>query len=1020
MTQDQLERKLYVVRRRAEKEVIETDLTEKEFYYVPSMSSRLITYKGLLLAPQIDDFYKELRDPETRSSMCMVHQRFSTNTFPSWKLAHPYRYICHNGEINTVRGNVNWMNARESTLASDLFGDDISKIFPVIRPNLSDTGSLDNAVEFLTLGGRSLPHVMAMLIPEAWDADSTMPQEKRDFYEYHASLMEPWDGPAAVAFTDGKWIGATLDRNGLRPARYLVTKDGQLIIASETGVLPIKPENVSYKGRLQPGKMLLVNMEEHRIVPDEEIKHKLATQQPYGQWLSRNQITIDALPDPLRVHGFEPKTILQRQRAFGYTEEDLRILIAPMAENGEEPIGSMGTDTPLACLSDRPQPLFNYFKQMFAQVTNPAIDPIREELVMSLTSYIGTERNILEETALHCHTLKLAHPILTNFDLERLRRVNWGDFLATTLGALYNPAGGVQALEDALDDLCMRASLAIRDGYRLLILSDRGIDKDKAPIPSLLALTAVHNHLVRERKRTQVALIIESGEPREVMHFALLTGYGASAINPYLAIETLEDMAEKGLLTVDFPTALKNYKKAINKGLLKVFSKMGISTLQSYRGAQIFEAIGLNQELIDRYFTGTASRIEGVGLDVLAREAQTKHAHAFRPTTDSETELDVGGSYQYRVNGEYHLVNPLTVSKLQHAVHKGPDEGYSTFQEYAALIDQQNKDLCTLRGLMVLREPERPVKLEEVEPASEIVKRFATGAMSFGSISKEAHETLAIAMNRIGGTLQHRRGRRRRRALQARPQRRLAPQFHQTSGIGPLRCDHQLPGQRRRFADQNLPGRQARRGRPASRPQSGRGHRQGALLGSRRRIDFAAAASRHLLDRRSGAVDLRSEERQSQGQNFGQAGLGIGRRHGRRGCGQSPCRRGSDRRTRRRHGSVAADFAEARRHAVGTGFSRNAAGIGPERPAQPHHRANRRQAQDRPRRGDRRAAGRRGIRILHRPSGRDGMHHDAQVPPEHLSRGHRHAGSGVAQEVRTASRRTSSITSSSWPSRFAS
>src|SRR5579872_4703611 len=751
MTQDQLERKLYVVRRRAEAEVLETELSERHFFYVPSMSSRLIVYKGLLLAPQIPDFYKDLRDPETRSSLSMVHQRFSTNTFPSWQLAHPYRYVCHNGEINTVRGNVNWMSARESTLQSDAFGNDITKVLPVIQPDLSDTGSLDSAVEFLTLAGRSLPHVMAMLIPEAWDGDPTMPEEKKAFYEYHASLMEPWDGPAAVAFTDGKWIGATLDRNGLRPARYLVTKDGQLIIASETGVLPIKPENVSYKGRLQPGKMLLVNLEEHRIVPDEEIKHTLATRQPYGEWLKQNQLTIESLPEPSRVHGFEPKTIQQRQRAFGYTEEDLRILMAPMAEKGEEPIGSMGTDTPLACLSDRPQPLFNYFKQMFAQVTNPAIDPIREELVMSLTSYIGTERNILEETALHCHTLKLSHPILTNFDLERLRRVSWGDFLATTLGALYNPAGGAQALEDALDELCMKASLAIRDGYRLLILSDRGIDKDKAPIPSLLALTAVHNHLVRERKRTQVALIIESGEPREVMHFALLTGYGASAINPYLAIETLEDMSQKGLLTVDFPTALKNYKKAINKGLLKVISKMGISTLQSYRGAQIFEAIGLNHELIDRYFTGTASRIEGVGLDVLAREAQTKHAYAFRPTSESETELDVGGSYQYRVGGEYHLVNPLTVSKLQHAVHKGRDEGYATFQEYAALVDQQNKDLCTLRGLMVFHEPERAVKLDEVEPASEIVKRFATGAMSFGSISKEAHETLAIAMNRIGG-----------------------------------------------------------------------------------------------------------------------------------------------------------------------------------------------------------------------------------------------------------------------------
>jgi glutamate synthase (NADPH/NADH) large chain len=749
MTQDQLERKLYVIRRRAEAEVAASDIREKDFFYVPSMSSRVIIYKGLLLAPQISQFYGELADPETRSAMCMIHQRFSTNTFPTWQLAHPYRYICHNGEINTVRGNVNWMHSRESVLASDQFGDDIKKIFPVILPGLSDTGSLDNAVEMLTLAGRSLPHVMAMLIPEAWDADSTMPEEKRAFYEYHASLMEPWDGPAAVAFTDGKWIGATLDRNGLRPARYLVTTDGQLILASETGVLPVKPEEVSYKGRLQPGKMLLVDLEERRLVPDEEIKHRLASRQPYAEWLKQNQVMLDALPEPPRVYGFDPKTIITRQRAFGYTEEDIRMLLAPMAVGGEEPVGSMGTDTPLACLSDRPQPLFNYFKQLFAQVTNPAIDPIREELVMSLTSYIGTERNILEETPQHCHTLKLPHPILTNLDLEKLRRVSWGDFLATTLPALFQASGGAQELERALDGLCRRASLAIRDGYRLLILSDRGVDKDDAPIPSLLALTAVHNHLVRERLRTQVALIIESGEPREVMHFALLIGYGASAVNPYLAIETLEDSAQRGRLgNISFETALKNYKKAINKGLLKVFSKMGISTLQSYRGAQVFEAIGLNKILIDRYFTGTASRIEGVGLDVLAREAQLKHQHAFRPVTESETELDIGGSYQYRVNGEYHLLNPLTVSKLQHAVR---EKRFETFQEYADLIDKQNRDLCTLRGLMDLRTSVHPLPLEEVEPASEIVKRFATGAMSFGSISKEAHETLAIAMNRIGG-----------------------------------------------------------------------------------------------------------------------------------------------------------------------------------------------------------------------------------------------------------------------------
>jgi len=749
MTQDEFERKLYVVRRRAEIEVLSSEFDDHEFFYVPSMSSRVIIYKGLLLAPQISDFYLELADPLAKSSLCMVHQRFSTNTFPTWKLAHPYRMICHNGEINTVRGNVNWMNARESVLRSDLFGEDLTKTFPVIRPGGSDTACLDNAVEMLTLAGRELPHVMAMLIPEAWDADTTMPDDKRAFYEYHASLMEPWDGPAAVAFTDGKWLGATLDRNGLRPARYLVTTSNELILASETGVLPIKPEEVQYKGRLQPGRMLLVNLEEHRIVPDEEIKHMLASQQPYGEWLKEKQLTLEQLPQPPRVYGFDPETVLTRQRAFGYSDEDLKMILAPMATNGEEPVGSMGVDTPLACLSDRPQSLFNYFKQLFAQVTNPAIDPIREELVMSLTSYIGTERNILEETPMHCHTLKLPHPILTNLDLEKLRRVSWGDFLATTIQTLYRVADGEAGLERALDGICRRADQAIRDGYRILILSDRGVDKDFAPVPSLLALTALHNHLVRERTRTQVALIIESGEPREVMHFALLIGYGASAVNPYLAIETLEDMVQRSRLgKVTFETALKNFKKSINKGLLKVFSKMGISTLQSYRGAQVFEVIGLNQSLIDKYFTGTSSRIEGVGLEVLAREAQMKHAHAYKPFTQSETELDPGGAYQYRVRGEFHLLNPLSVSKLQHAVR---NQSFETFQEYTDLIDKQNRDLCTLRGLMELKTAKKGVPIEQVEPASEIVKRFATGAMSFGSISKEAHETLAIAMNRMGG-----------------------------------------------------------------------------------------------------------------------------------------------------------------------------------------------------------------------------------------------------------------------------
>ncbi len=750
MDEDALERKLYVIRKRAEAEIAATDLHDKSFFYIPSLSARTIVYKGLLLAPQISRFYKELSDPEVVSALCLVHQRFSTNTFPTWQLAHPFRYLCHNGEINTLRGNVNWMYARQSILSSPLFGEDLKKIFPICSPGGSDSAMIDNAVEMLALSGRSLPHVMAMLIPEAWGGDPSMADQKRAFYEYHASLMEPWDGPAAIAFTDGRVIGATLDRNGLRPARYWVMHDDTVILASETGVLPVKPEDVRFKGRLQPGRMFLVDTVQGRIVPDEELKQTLASRQPYGQWIKENQVTLDMLPDPPRWHPTDFDSILQRDRAFGYTDEDLKFMLGPMATEGLEPVGSMGCDTPLACLSDKPQPLFNYFKQLFAQVTNPPIDPIREELVMSLASFIGTERNILAETPQHCHTLKLEHPILTNYDLEKLRRVSWGDFLATTLPTLFRVDGGEKELERALDSLCRRASLAIKNGYTLLILSDRGVDEEYAAIPSLLALTAVHNHLVREKTRTQVALIVESGEPREVMHFALLIGYGASAINPYLAIETIEDMHRRGFFAagVTFETALKSYKKSINKGLLKVFSKMGISTLQSYRGAQIFEAIGLNKSVVEKYFTGTASRVEGIGLDVIAREAKLKHDFAFRPLTDSDNELAVGGNIQYRANGEYHLFNPTTISKLQHAVRQDSAE---TYREYAAAVNDQAKHLATLRGLMNFRFSRRPVPIEEVEPAAEIVKRFTTGAMSFGSISKEAHETLAIAMNRIGG-----------------------------------------------------------------------------------------------------------------------------------------------------------------------------------------------------------------------------------------------------------------------------
>jgi glutamate synthase (NADPH/NADH) large chain len=750
MDEDAFERKLYVVRKRAEKEVSESDIEDKEFFYIPSLSARTIVYKGLLLAPQIENFYGELSDPDVTSALCLVHQRFSTNTFPSWKLAHPYRYIAHNGEINTLKGNVAWMHARQSILASPHFGDDIQKLFPIIEPGGSDSASFDNAVELLLQSGRSLPHVMAMLIPEAWSGNPHIKPEKQAFYEYHCSLMEPWDGPAAIAFTDGRVIGATLDRNGLRPGRYVVTDEDMVVMASETGVLSIPPEKIKRKGRLQPGKMFLVDTVEGRIIADKEIKKRLAARQPYGDWLKANQITLDQLPEPVRVHPSDHSTILARQRAFGYTAEDLKMIVEPMAVTGQEPVGSMGTDTPLACLSDKPQPLFNYFKQLFAQVTNPPIDPIREEMVMSLISYIGTERNILEETPDNCHTLKLPHPILTNRDLEKLRRVSRGDLLAITLPALFRASDGEAGLRSALDELSKRASLAVKSGYTLLILSDRGVDKDYAPIPSLLALAAVHNLLVRDETRTQVALIIESGEPREVMHFALLIGYGASAINPYLAIETLEDLATRGNLPVGITpdVAVKHFIKAVNKGLLKTFSKMGISTLQSYRGAQVFEAIGLNKDLVDGYFAGTTSRVGGVGLDVIAREAQMKHAFAFRPVTDADTELSVGGSYHYRVNGEYHLLNPQTISKLQHSVRGGD---FKTFQEFTDLIDQQSQNLATLRSLMKIKKARKPISIDQVEPAKEIVKRFTTGAMSFGSISKEAHETLAIAMNRMGG-----------------------------------------------------------------------------------------------------------------------------------------------------------------------------------------------------------------------------------------------------------------------------
>jgi glutamate synthase domain-containing protein 2/glutamate synthase domain-containing protein 1/glutamate synthase domain-containing protein 3 len=743
-----LERKLYVVRKRVEHLVRTSGMPESERFYIPSLSAETIVYKGLLLPEQIPVFYHDLRDSLFVSALALVHQRFSTNTFPSWDRAHPYRFIAHNGEINTLRGNLNWMHAREAMFASPLF-DDVTKLFPICDPATSDSGNFDNALELLVRSGRSLPHAVMMMIPEAWQSHEGMSAAKRAFYEYHACQMEPWDGPASIAFTDGRVIGAVLDRNGLRPSRYVVTKDGFVVMASEVGVLDIAPENVSHKDRLQPGRMFLVDTEQGRIVGDEEIKESMAARRPYRQWLDLNLLHAKDLPPADGVPPrYSPDTLLTRQQAFGYTIEDLRILMTPMALNGQEAVGSMGTDTPLAVLSDRPQLLFNYFKQLFAQVTNPPIDPIREELVMSVQTTIGPERNLFEETPEHGQQLVLKSPILGDEELAQVKALDHGSLRAITLPMLFSSKLGGEGLEAALDELCERASDAVSQGYTILVLSDRGVSERKAPIPSLLAVGAVHHHLIREGTRMRVGIVVESGEPREVQHFCLLLAYGAGAVNPYLAYETLRDMEMEGILRdIDQADALKNYRKAIDKGVHKVMTKMGISTLQSYRGAQIFEAIGLSRKVIDRYFTWTASRIEGIGLDVIADEAQRRHDYAYQTSPALDGELDVGGQYQWRRRGEHHMYNPNTVAKLQHSVRKGD---YRLFKEYTAAANDESRRLCTIRGLLKFK-PGTPISPGEVEPAADIVKRFKTGAMSLGSISREAHENLAIAMNRIGG-----------------------------------------------------------------------------------------------------------------------------------------------------------------------------------------------------------------------------------------------------------------------------
>ncbi len=745
------ERRLYVIRRLVEQQV-GAESGGRHFFYVPSFSSRTLAYVGMLIAHQIPGFFPDVVDPDFASALCLVHSRYSTNTFGAWDLAHPFRYLAHNGEINTIRGNQNWMHAREGTMASRLLGDDLQKLYPIVREGASDSARFDNALEFLVLTGRELPEAILMMIPEAWENRDDMDPELRAYYEYHSFLMEPWDGPASIAFTDGRKIGAVLDRNGLRPSRYTVTKDGLVVMASEVGVLDIPAENVLIKERLHPGKIFCVDLEQGRILEDAEIKRRYVVKRPYREWVERNRLVLGDLPDAeVPADKVNPEQRFRLQQVFGYTVEDQKVLLAPMAANGRWPIGSMGEDAALACLSDRPQLLYRYFKQLFAQVTNPPMDSINERPVMALYATLGAEQNLLDETEGHARMLRVEHPVLTNRELERLRQLDRPGLRSETFPCLFKASDGGAGLVTALDRLCAEAERAVRDGVSILILSDRGVSPDLAPIPMLLATGAVHHHLIRQTLRTRCGIVCESGEPREVAQIALLIGYGAAAVNPYLAFSTIEELVEEGTWLpedLDAETAKYNFVKANDKGLLKTFAKMGISTLQSYRGAQIFEAIGLDRDLVARCFTGTASRVSGVGFDVIARETLLRHARAFPRDGFPYPELDPGGLYQWRTRGERHTFSPDSISKLQIAVQR---DSWEDFKEFSRACDADAENASTLRGLLRVRPDRPPVPVDEVEPVEALVKRFCTGAMSYGSISLEAHQTLAVAMNRLGG-----------------------------------------------------------------------------------------------------------------------------------------------------------------------------------------------------------------------------------------------------------------------------
>jgi len=749
------ERSLYVVRKRAEKSLAGKTEDSPDYFYFSSLSSKTIVYKGMFISQQVQPFYLDLSHPAFESALSVVHSRFSTNTFPSWERAHPYRYLIHNGEINTLRGNVNWMHARESMIRTDLFGPDVSDIFPIINPNGSDSAMFDNCLEFLYLTGRPLSHAMMMMIPEPWSGHESMSDEKKAFYEYHATLIEPWDGPAAMAFTDGTSVGAVLDRNGLRPARYYVTQDDMVILASEVGVLDIPSDRIIRKERLQPGRMLLIDTKEGRIIDDEEIKEQAACEHPYREWLDTHMVRLEDLPAAPNKPVPDHEAVQRLERAFGYTYEDERQVLIPMARDGVDPIGSMGFDGPLAVLSDKPQLLYNYFKQLFAQVTNPPIDAIREEIVIGPETFMGSEGDLVHPTPLAARQIKLASPFIDNAELEKLRQITRQGFKAVTIPIIYkvgspdaDSATKGAALSAAMDRVCAEADKAFAEGANILILSDRGVNKEMAPIPALLAVAGLHHHLIRNETRTRVCIVLESGEPREIHHFSMLIGYGVSAINPYLVFEAIDDMIKSGLLpNTTHEKAVKTYKKAVTKGVIKVMSKMGISTVQSYQGAQIFEAVGLASGIIDKYFTGTTSPVEGIGIDELACEVEERHAAAFDERSPDYHTLPVGGDWQWRKDGEFHLYNPETIHLLQKSCRSGD---YEEFKRYTKLIDDQSARQCTLRGLMTFK-PSKAIPIDEVEDVDSIVKRFKTGAMSFGSISKEAHETMAIAMNRLGG-----------------------------------------------------------------------------------------------------------------------------------------------------------------------------------------------------------------------------------------------------------------------------